>query len=94
MIDINYWQVKRVSDCYVDIPKNKITKDTRFNLGAYTVVGNHFSQLNEMTQFLSSVETDQIFASELEAFKTALDFNQRMIEQYTDIVTNSFDSFE
>lgn len=94
MIDINYWQVKRMSDCYVDIPKNRITNDTRFNLGTYTVYGNHFSSLKDMTEFLSQTETRMIFASELDAFKTALDFNQKMIEQYTDIITNSFDSFE
>ena len=95
-IDITYYYIDQ-EDFWVDIPNNTVTNKHRYNIGTYQVKIAHFSELDEMINFLVDREVNKVldftFANENAANKQALKLNQDMIKEYSKIITNSFDSY-
>lgn len=96
-INITYYYIEQ-NTCWVDIPKNAVTEDARFNIGEYEVKVAHFSNLDCMMNFLTERAKldalDLTFSNEYTAVKTALKLNQTLLRNYSVIITNSFDSYE
>lgn len=96
-INITYYYVDRET-CWVDIPKNTLTSQKRYNIGEYHVNVAHFSDIQDMVDFFVKQEAnkmlEQTFANEYLATKKALELNQNMIKEYSEIITNSYDSYD
>ena len=94
-INITYYYIEQ-NTCWVDIPKNPVTEDSRFNIGEYEVKIAHFSNLDCMMDFLTERAKlgalDLTFSNEHNAVKTALKLNQTLLKDYAEIITNSIDS--